>query len=52
VCPSTLAGRLIDNANFFAVADPRSFTDEEMFTSLLAGYPTWVREARQHGLIA
>lgn len=48
----SMAGRFIDNAGFFAVADPRSFGDEEMFASLLAEYPTWLAEARRHGLIA
>jgi hypothetical protein len=47
----TMAGRLIDNANFFAVPDPRSFTDEQMFGALLAEYPSWVRLARSHRLI-
>lgn len=46
-----LQGGLIDNANFFAVKDPKSFSDEDMFNSLLAEYPLWVPQAQHHGLI-
>lgn len=45
-------GRILDNANFFAVEDPTAVNDEWMFERLLAEYPAWVPQARQHGLLA
>lgn len=46
-----LAGRLIDNADFFQVEDPMRPSDEEFFTLLMNEYPEWLTAARQHGLV-
>jgi len=46
-----LQGRLIDNANFFSVEDPSSISDEELYDLLMAEYPTWLKQARDKGLI-
>jgi stress response protein SCP2 len=47
-----LRDRFIDNADFFAVRDPSTLADEEIYRLLLQEYPGWLRLARQHGLIA
>lgn len=46
-----LAGRLIDNADFFSVASPDEHTDAALYDLLMTEYPGWVRQARQHGLL-
>jgi hypothetical protein len=46
-----LNGRLIDNANFFSVAGPDEHSDAALYDLLMAEYPTWVKQARQHGLL-
>lgn len=47
-----LDGRMIDNADFFAVASPDEHSDGALYDLLMNEYPQWVREARQRGLIA
>ncbi len=47
-----LDGRLIDNADFFAVASPDEHTDSALYDLLMTEYPAWVRLARQHGLLS
>lgn len=47
-----LGGRLIDNADFFAVASPDEHSDSALYDLLMNEYPQWVRQARQHGMIA
>lgn len=46
-----LSGRLIDNANFFEIVNVRSTTDAELYSKLLAEFPSWVTLARQKSLI-
>jgi stress response protein SCP2 len=46
-----LDGRLIDNANFFSVSSPDEHSDADLYDLLMAEYPGWVRQARQHGLL-
>lgn len=46
-----LSGRVIDNANFFAVRDYRSISDDELYSLLLQEYPSWIAQARSHGII-
>ncbi len=47
----TLAGRYVDNANFFAVEDPATIPDGELFELLMNEYPGWLQLARQRGLL-
>lgn len=37
-----LKGRVVDNANFFAVRDLMSMSDSELYHKLLAEYPQWL----------
>lgn len=46
-----LRGRHLDNADFFAVADPAQVQDDALFELLMTEYPGWLRKARQHGLL-
>lgn len=45
-------GRLIDNANFFAVESLDTLSDETLFARMLAEFPGWIPQARAEGLIA
>jgi hypothetical protein len=47
----TLTGRYVDNANFFAVEDPASIPDGELYELLMNEYPGWLQLARQRGLL-
>lgn len=47
----TMDGREIDNAGFFAVANPKNMSDDELYQKMLAEYPTWLIEARQKGVV-
>lgn len=44
-------GRYIDNADFFAVADPAAISDDELYDLLMNEYPGWLTLARQRGLL-
>lgn len=46
-----MAGRFLDNADFFAGQDPANLSDERLYELLTTEYPTWVTQARQRGLI-
>ncbi len=46
-----LRDRLIDNADFFAVRDPSTLSDDEVYRLLLQEYPGWLHLARQQHLI-
>lgn len=46
-----MSDRYIDNANFFKVADLKATSDEDLYNSLVSEFPSWVKEARQKGLI-
>lgn len=47
-----LAGRLIDNANFFSVSSPDEHSDPELYDLLMAEYPAWLKLAKQHGVLS
>lgn len=47
-----MPGRLIDNANFFAVSSPDEHSDDALYDLLMEEYPEWVKQAKQKGLIA
>lgn len=44
-------GRLLDNADFFAVNDIDSLSDETLYERLMQEFPSWIPQARAHGLI-
>lgn len=46
-----LGGRVIDNANFFSVSSPDEVSDAELYDLLMAEYPTWLKLAKQHGVL-
>lgn len=46
-----LGGRHVDNANFFAVADPANIPDDQLFELLMGEYPGWLTQARTKGLL-
>ena len=47
----TMTGRYVDNANFFALDDFRSVSDQELYSRLLGEFPDWLREVRRRGMI-
>lgn len=46
-----LSGRLIDNANFFEITNVISVSDSELYSKLLAEFPSWISEAKTKNLI-
>ena len=47
----TLAGRVVDNAGFFAVDDIDRIGDEELYERLLTEFPLWLTAARNAGVL-
>jgi len=47
-----LDGRLIDNADFFAVASPDEHSDDALYDLLMTEYPGWLRLAKGAGLLS
>ncbi|MDI7742468.1 VWA domain-containing protein [Lysinibacillus fusiformis] len=45
-----LSGRIVDNANFFALDDLDKISDEELYNRIFAEFPLWLREARRLGI--
>ena len=46
-----LTGRVVDNANFFQVADPAAPSDDEMFELMMGEYPDWLKLAQAAGIL-
>ncbi|NEO85046.1 MAG: VWA domain-containing protein [Spirulina sp. SIO3F2] len=46
-----LAGRFIDNADFFSVGDPLETPDDQLYDLLMTEYPDWVKQAQAQGLL-
>lgn len=46
-----LPDRRIDNASFFAVADPANISDEQLYELLMTEYPSWLVAARNAALL-
>lgn len=46
-----LSGRFIDNAGFFAVDNPESMPNHDLYQSMLAQYPTWVADMQARHII-
>ncbi|MFI6084837.1 VWA domain-containing protein [Streptomyces sp. NPDC051217] len=47
----TMGGRRVDNVGFFAVDDIESVSDPELYDRLLSEFPSWLRDARQAGIL-
>ncbi|MDD1443725.1 VWA domain-containing protein, partial [Dolichospermum sp. ST_sed3] len=47
----TMAGRYVDNANFFSVEDPETVSDEELYGFLMTEYPGWLKLAKEKKLL-
>ncbi|MFP4977923.1 VWA domain-containing protein [Paenibacillus sp. CN-4] len=46
-----LRGRVLDNADFFALDDMDRVSDEELYDRLFDEYPKWLNEARRMGIV-
>lgn len=46
-----LSGRVIDNANFFAVDDLDRISDDELYDRMLDEFPLWLAAARKQGIV-
>lgn len=46
-----LAGRHIDNANFFALNDLRQISEAQLYDRMMQEFPAWLKEARSKGII-
>lgn len=46
-----LPGRVVDNANFFAIKDPTSLSDAEFYELLMGEYPEWLKAAKAKGIL-
>lgn len=46
-----MEGRYVDNANFFALDDYKSVSDEELYRRLLAEFPTWLKRVKELGML-
>ena len=47
----TMSGRVVDNANFFALNDIASIDDNELFRRMLGEFPDWLKKAKTQGII-
>lgn len=46
-----MEGRYIDNANFFALDDIDSISDEDLYDRLMNEFPKWLKEAKQKNIL-
>lgn len=46
-----MSGRVVDNANFFALDDIRSVSDADLYDRLLNEFPQWLQTAKQHRIV-
>ena len=47
-----MTGRLIDNCSFFELDDLNDVSEETLYENMLEEFPSWLKEARDIGLIA
>lgn len=47
----TMEGRIVDNANFFAIDDFDEISNEELYDRLLREFPVWLKEATSKGIV-
>ena len=45
-----MPGRNVDNADFFAVADPTTIPDDELFDLMTTEYPGWLQQIAAKGM--
>ena len=48
---STVSGRYVDNANFFALDDFRKVDNAELYSRLLNEFPIWLKEIKGKNII-
>lgn len=46
-----MAGRVIDNCNFFSLDNITQLPDEQLYDLLLEEFPQWIKEAKQKGIL-
>ena len=46
-----MAGRIIDNADFFQIYDIHQMTDEELYKGLLEEFPKWISDAKTKNIL-
>ncbi|MRX53137.1 tellurium resistance protein TerF [Bacillus idriensis] len=46
-----LTGRVVDNADFFALDDLNEATDKELYNRLLNEFPDWLKQSRSKGIL-
>lgn len=46
-----MAGRITENASFFAIDDLAHIGDVELYYSLLNEFSIWLKEAKNNGII-
>lgn len=44
-------GRVVDNANFFAIDDFDKVANDELYERLLKEFPSWLKSAKAKGII-
>jgi hypothetical protein len=47
-----MTGRRIDNANFFILDDIDRVDNTELYSRMLAEFPSWLKEARRFGIVS
>ena len=47
-----MTGRVIDNCDFFELDDLDNISEEALYENMLEEFPSWLKEAREIGLIA
>lgn len=47
----TMEGRFVDNANFYHFDDFEQVSDEELYDHLLNEFPSWLKEAKEKGIL-
>ena len=48
----TMQGRFVDNANFFALDDFNTVTNEDFYARLFNEFPSWLHAAKNDGVLA
>lgn len=48
----SMEGRVVDNANFLHIEEIDNISDEQLYHSLLNEFPSWLREAKEKGVLA
>lgn len=47
----TMEGRIVDNANFIHIEEIDKVSDGELYDALLNEFPSWLKEAREKGIL-